>query len=374
MSARRFSLISALLMTAALLYILPWLWRATAPADTNRMDERLRPARARTLTVWVTKGEDEKLLSAACAAFERANEGVRVFLRAVGEEEWTSPDAVMPDVALFTTGSIVTPEKLLLPLSDAEGLVEGADSIGMSGGVRYAVPLWFSPNVLSLPGEWFETASTPAPTSLLGGERMDAVDGRPAVIEGEALDWRTLLSPGALTLPEGVALEQLMLLCPDSLRGELAALLDAPSPSDSWPSPASRGAPTPVTAGARVVTLGQHLSAAGAGEGRVACPLLPAVSERVRLAAVCREGDDASAFLRFLLQEEAQSMTLAYGLIPLTGAGDASEPVTRAFLESVREGVVLPNAFAHTLEELRALCLDAFARAADPVQTLLQLR
>lgn len=368
MSTRRLSLICALLLTAALLYMLPWLWRAMTPADTNRMDERLRPVRTRTLTVWLIKGgmEDGGLISSACSAFERANEGARVFLRTVGEDEWTGPDAVLPDVMLFTTGSVIAPEKVFIPLSGAEGLVEGAASIGMSGGTQYAVPLWFAPNLLSLPEEWFETPSTPAPTSLLGGEE-DVGGGRSDVIEGEALPWRALLSPDALTLPDGVALEQLMNLCPNQLRSELAALC---APAASTPSPA----PTAAALKARVVTLRQHLSAAESGERRVVCLLEPVVSERVRLIAVCREGDDASAFLRFLLEAEQQSAALDYGLLPLTGAGEAAEPVTRALLESVREGAVLPNAFAHTLEELRALCLDAFVRAADPVQTLLKLR
>lgn len=426
MSARRFSLISALLLTAALLYILPWLWRGMQPGDTNRMDERLRPARTRTLTVWLMRGEveDEKLLSAACAAFEKENAGVRVFLRVVGEGEWASPDAVLPDVALFTVGSVVAPEKVFVPLSGVEGLVEGALSAGTSGGVCYAAPLWFAPNVLSLPGEWFsQSRATPAPTSLLGGEDMGAEEELPGVLDAEALPWQTLLSPGALTLPNGVALEQLLFMCPISLRSELSALsragasatatsgpasgagaqatassirasgVGAPTSASSsgratgataapsaasWSTsvPVSRSAPTPtpVALQARVMTLARHLSAVKAGERRVACALSPVISERVRLAAVCREGDDARAFLRFLLSEAQQAAALSHGLMPLTGAGEAAEPLTGAMLTIVKEGAALPNAFAHTLEELRALCLDGFARGADPVETLLRLR
>jgi glucan phosphorylase len=53
------------------------------------------------------------------------------------------------------------------------------------------------------------------------------------------------------------------------------------------------------------------------------------------------------------------------------GIGDA---LTGALLARYRESMVLPNAFAHTAQEREAICLDAFLRAADPVETLLRLR
>ena len=39
-----------------------------------------------------------------------------------------------------------------------------------------------------------------------------------------------------------------------------------------------------------------------------------------------------------------------------------------------RPPMTLPNAFSHTAQEMQSLCLDAFLRSADPVETLLRLR
>ena len=52
----------------------------------------------------------------------------------------------------------------------------------------------------------------------------------------------------------------------------------------------------------------------------------------------------------------------------------AADALTAALLARYREGMTLPNAFAHTAQEREAICLDAFLRAADPVETLLRLR
>ena len=98
MRGRRASLLLSLLMTAALIYLLPGIMSGLGSGDGNRMDERLRPARMRTLTVWLMPGgvNDRKLLNQACAAFEKQQSGVRVFLRTVTAEEWTAADAVRP--------------------------------------------------------------------------------------------------------------------------------------------------------------------------------------------------------------------------------------------------------------------------------------
>ena len=145
---RHAGVLSALLLTCALFCALPGL--ARLPQDVSRADESLRPSRLRTLTVWLMPGDvgDRKLLNAACAAFEKQNDGARVFLRVVTADEFTAESAVLPDVALFETGDIAIPEKLFVPLADAS-------SSGRFAGVGYARALWLAPNMLSLPAEWF---------------------------------------------------------------------------------------------------------------------------------------------------------------------------------------------------------------------------
>lgn len=267
----------------ALIYLLPGIMSGLGSGDGNRMDERLRPARMRTLTVWLMPGgvNDRKLLNQACAAFEKQQPGVRVFLRTVTAEEWTAADAVLPDVALLATGSLNIPERVLVPLAG----IEEAGASGRSGGVTYALPLWLEANVLSFPTAWIASASTaqPAPSALLASpppERMDS-----GMIAAEDLPWRKLLEPGVLALPEGVALQQLMFLCPVQIRGELAALGERPEGAEVQ---------------ARVCTLGEHLAAVRGGEARTACLLAPAVSDRVRYAAIARDGEDARAFVDML--------------------------------------------------------------------------
>lgn len=356
MSARRAGLLSALLATAALLCAMPGLWRGAMRADSNRMDERLRPPRTRTLTVWLLPGgvDDRKLLNEACAAFEKEAGDVRVFLRTVDAQELMAADAVLPDVALMACGSLTEPERALLPLS-----VDGEmDASGRSGGVWYAMPLWLAPNVLSLPAEWLRAQPAPQADSLLGAPAPPEEEDGGGELEAAALPWRRLLGEKGLALPKGVALQQLMFACPVSIRGELAAL-----------------AHTDATEGqARVCTLSQHLARKQAGEAVEAYALMPCVSDCVRYIALCRDGRDARAFAAFLAGEAVQARTTAYGLLPAQGEAEACDALTNTLLARYRESMTLPNAFAHTAQEREAICRDAFLRAADPVETLLRLR
>ncbi len=363
MSARRWSLLCSLLLTAVLLYAFPELVSGSLRRDPNRMDVRLRPARTRTLTVWVMRGgvEDQRLLNEACTAFEDSHKGVRVFLRAVGAEDWASPDAVLPDVALLATGSLTAPERFLLPLASDHS----DEPSGCWQGQRYAIPLWLEPSVLSLPQSWLETgdrpAATPTPDALirLATPTPDAKAEAPgASLAADALPWRRLLAPGALRLGSGVALQQLAYTCPAALRGELRAQTQA----------------EPLAQQAQVLTLQQHLAQVRGGAALAACPLLPATSDRVRYAALCRDGADARAFLRFL-REEIMPRAAAFALLPAQGdVPPDADPLTRELAALYTGSLALPNAFSHAAQERQSLCMDAFLRGSDPVETLLRLR
>ena len=110
------------------------------------------------------------------------------------------------------------------------------------------------------------------------------------------------------------------------------------------------------------------------GEARTACLLAPAVSDRVRYAAIARDGEDARAFVDMLASGDWQAQAAAMDMVPALVQDGAANEMTHAALERFSQGMTLPNAFSHTAEELRSLCLDAFLRAADPVETLLRLR
>lgn len=381
MTTRRTGLITALLLTAALLLCMPGLWRSVVSLGGGRVDDRLRPARQRTLTVWLLPGDmgDREVIVRACAAFEKQRPGARVFLRVVSADEFAAENAVLPDVALFETGALQRPEALFLPLAD-----EGEPS-GQSGGVCYALPLWMHANVLSLPLGWFgrEAPQTRQPSLLASATPAPAREAQ-TLLDPADVPWGLLTQGGALQKPpRGVALQQLLFSCPQSLRAELAAAylgrqtstpVDTPAPEGLETTlPLARGptaTPKPdLSRPARVQTLEQHLRAVQNGEPLCACVLTPAVSDQVRYAAMCRDGEDARAFVRYL-REEADPLSLGYLPAREVAGGDA---LTQRALE-IYATRTLPNAFAHTREELLSLCEDAFSRLEDPVMTLLRLR
>lgn len=376
---RHAGVLGALLVTAALMCAMPGLLRM--PAPEGRADARLRPARLRTLTVWLMPGDvgDRKLLGELCAAFEKERDGVRVFLRVVTADEFTGENAVLPDVALFETGDIAVPEQLFLPLADA------ADASGSFAGVQRAVPLWLAPHVLSIPQSWLREAAphTPRPQSLLAAATAVPQEEPDRVLFPDAVPWAMLLQPGAVEKPEGVGWQQLLASCPQEMRPQLSAavlghLQPTPTPAADRVTtlPASRGAsPTPlpaISAPARVETLSAHQARLSKGEALAACLLTPAVSHRVRYAALCRASEDAQAFVQFLLAH--QPSALAHGLIPPGCSAAHPDALTQALVDAFRKPGTLPNAFAHTRQEILQWCADGFARGEDPVRTLLSLR
>ena len=169
---RRGAVLSALLLTALLLYLWPGLLKGLWTDTDNRMAGELRPAQRRTLTLWWLPGEmgDQRCISRLCTRLEKETPGLRVFLRRADAAELTVPDALLPDAVLFGTGDVVNPEQLFLPLTLSED--DGNLSSGKSGGETYALPLWYEENVLSVPNGWLEEDGTPTvtvqPHSLLG--------------------------------------------------------------------------------------------------------------------------------------------------------------------------------------------------------------
>ena len=81
---RRGAVLSALLLTALLLYIWPGLLQGLWTEEDNRMADELRPAQRRTLTLWWIPGEmgDQRCISRLCTRLEKETPGLRVFLPA----------------------------------------------------------------------------------------------------------------------------------------------------------------------------------------------------------------------------------------------------------------------------------------------------
>lgn len=343
MKTRRMGLITALLLTAALFVYWPGLMRTLVSRDASRADESLRPPKLRTLTVWTvgSAADDRQLIASACAAFEKQHPGTRIFLRSGSAEELRQKDAVLPDAVLFDAGTIPDPQGLFIPLSDASA------PSGMYAGSCYAVPLWLSPNVLCFPAQWMEAqpVNTPAPRSLLGVSTPQPTDGEPRVVP-----WAQIAQ--SLDRPDGVALQQLLITCPAQYRRQLGG----------------------STAGeSRVLSLRAFIRSLADGQKLHGVVLSPAVSDRVRMGALCRDTEEGAAFLRFVHTQCAQQAAQS-GLVCPGQTADAPDAYTQEAIRLFASVHTLPNAFAHTREELRQRCLQAFLRMDDPVQTLLTLR
>ncbi|MDD3334354.1 MAG: hypothetical protein PHI98_02445 [Eubacteriales bacterium] len=362
---RRSGLLSALLLTAALFCAMPGLLRSFESTDANRMDERLRPAETRTLTVWVLGDElkDGGLLSSLCSDFEKEHRGLRVFLRRVTPEELEKEEAVLPELVFFQTGELISPERWFKPILQTEGIDPNALLSGQSGGSLYAVPLWFSPNVLSIPAQWLkDSGAAPAVTEppSFFGLATSAPEIKPKeTLTLETLPWSKLLASGALWIQQGIGAQQMLFVCPDGLENELIA-------AQSQQSADAKAA--------RAWSLKAHGTAVKAGEALEAVPLLPAVSDQVRYLSFCKDSEDAKKLLTYLVTPAVQAKAQEAGYLAVSGNAPAYSLLQQHLKESYQSGLLFPNAFAHTRQELNALCRDSLLRRVDPVETLLKLR
>lgn len=350
----RGGVLAALLLTALMLCAMPGLVRSQLN-DTGRTDERLKPAPARTMVVWVTSWgtEDGKLISGLCSAFEKQQPGLRIYLRKAAPEELYAADGVLPDVVLHRTGDILSPEDALLPLAAPKGYPEAALYSGRSRGVQYALPLWYSPTLLSLPADWTVVQTVAdAPYFQLQTPTPSAA---PPSLTADNLPWERLMESGKIYSENGVGLLQLLNLCPDRLCQKLRSC-----------QPVLEDIPAQEAA---VCSLRKHLSL---GEERQALALRPATGQQARYASLCQESEDAKDFLQFLLT--AQDTVMAADFAPVAADGAEAGGLLSRLLDLAKEGLYLPNAFALPMSEINSLCLQAFATGDDPVATLLRLR
>lgn len=104
----------------------------------------LLPERERAvLRVWVTETFTGSLscVTRAAQRFEKDNPGVNVRVRRAQADEYTAPDAVLPDVALYMPGIFSAPETLFVPLAE-DGRVRAAYlSAGKWQDTLYGLPV-----------------------------------------------------------------------------------------------------------------------------------------------------------------------------------------------------------------------------------------
>lgn len=226
---------------------------------------------------------------------------------------------------------------------------------------------------------------TPAPSSFfqLGvpapGEAGQAQEGE-QLPQASDIPWKALV-PDGLPAPKGMALQQLLSMCPEHLRGAMVQGVAGQKDQASRPGPtpaqgpAARGkAQTAPPPSARVLSLAACRKALAAGEALIPFPMTPAASEQALFIGLCRDSEPGRALLAQLFSQEAREGLAAFHLLPTVPTSLPSDSLYGSLGALYANSPLLANAFEHTRQELEALCLDGFIRQADPVETLLRLR
>ncbi len=394
---QRTTTLCCLLLTAALLAAMPGLLSSLSQQDGQRMSPRLRPSKAQPLVIWLLRDPTDsgKHLRKQIALFEQANPSARVFLRNGDAQDLLAENAVLPDVVLFAPGDLLSPGQVLLPLVATHSLSPALLLAGQSALTQYALPLWFSPNLLAVPSSLLPPAlvATPQPTASsffalstpLPQADAPQTQEVPALPDTSSLPWEIFVTQGALALPQGVALQQLLSMCPLPKREALVRALTA-QPAPALPTPsaapsaqvrgASRSAGATPTAITRVLSLAAYRSAEASGQALLPFAMTPATTEHALFVGLCKDNSLSRSFVTYLLSPAAAEGLYAQGLLPASPivsfpGGDA---LYAQLVTLYAANPLLPNAFEYRLQELHALCLDAFTRLQDPVETLLRLR
>ncbi len=366
-------MLCCLLLTALLLLALPGLTETLTARDPTRVSDRLRPAKQRTLTVWMIGDRTESLgwVKARLAAYEKAHPGARVYLRSADESELYAENAALPDAALFA--ALSAPERALLPITGAPDCRADAIAAGRAAGTLYAAPLCYAPSVLAVPTALLPVReNAPPPSAAAPKSYFSFAPATPDPVQPKTtprpdeIPWAALVE--RLSAPEGAALQQLSAMCPADARAGLISAL-----AKQWNAGGERKSPVAETA-ARVLTVAAYRRALAAGEALTGFAMTPAACDRALLCGVT--GEDGAALMRWLLSEESQAALAGYGLYPTRPgaphpAESAAERETSALYASA---LLLTNAFSHTVKERDALCRSAFTSGNDPVETLLRLR
>ena len=138
------------------------------------LPERLPGAEApqrRLVRVWVCSsvGGGESWLRQSLKAWEKKNPGIMTFLRVVTTDELTREGTVLPDVLLYTPGTLTAPQEWFVPLNNVAGIREPLLRAGRWQNQQYALPLCYAGYALAIDSAAEpQPAATPAPTTLLG--------------------------------------------------------------------------------------------------------------------------------------------------------------------------------------------------------------
>ena len=300
--------LAALLLAAAL----GWLLLHTAvhsPAALSGGQERT------LLRIWTVSavGGGESWLKEQLRLFERKHPGVMTYLRAVSPDELTNPEAVLPDLVLYTPGTFAAPEEYFAPLAAPGALREPLLRCGRWKGQQYGLPLCWGGYVLCIDGALEpEGASTPAPTTLLGRPAATPeASASPQSYPYEA----AMAAAVPLAAPGGCGTLALCCLLEQSLRPPLPE--GFASPAEVYAAFRSRSCASAVLTTGQLTAL---TSLASSGKGFAYRVMVPGqvITDQIWLGSVIRGAEDSAApeLLAFLTGREAQQGLSSQGLYP----------------------------------------------------------
>ncbi|MGN0972411.1 MAG: hypothetical protein ACI4OY_10670, partial [Aristaeellaceae bacterium] len=298
--------LTSLLLTCALGWLLARI-SVPSPAALSGGPERT------LLRIWAVSsvGGGESWLKEQLRLFERKTPGVMTYLRAVSPDELAEPEAVLPDLVLYTPGTFTAPEEYFAPLAAPDGLREPLLRCGRWQGEQYGLPLCWGGYVLCIDGALEpEGASTPAPTTLLG--RPAATPEASASPQPYPYD-AAMADAVPLSAPGGCGTLALCCLLEKSLRPPLPE--GFATPAEVYAAFRSRGCATAVLTTGQLTALASLTSAGKGFAYRVMAPG-QIITDQVWLGSVIRgaEASAAPSLLAFLTGREAQQRLSSQGL------------------------------------------------------------
>lgn len=292
MKLRPLVCIIALLLTGLTL----WFAFHTTPVRST-LPGAEAPAR-HLLRIWVCSsvGGGESWLRDCLKSWEKQNPGAMTFLRVVSPEELTRPDAVLPDVLLYTPGTITAPQELFVPLSNAVGIREPLLRAGRWQMQQYGLPLCYAGYALAIDSSIEpELAVTPSPTTLLG-KPAATVAPQATVTPGLPENVQPLAPKGCGLFTLGCLMEQ---------RPPLESTLTT---AEVYRQFQSRQTP------AALLTTGQITALSGAFPFRVLTPG-EVITDQVWLGSIFPKADaTAASLLAYLTSTECQKKLTQQGL------------------------------------------------------------
>jgi len=274
------------------------LWQAMLVRPQQEHLPGAESAQRQLIRIWVCSsvGGGESWLRECLKTWEKQNPGAMTFLRTVSPEEIAREDAVLPDMLLYTPGSITAPQEFFAPLSNVSGIREPLLRAGRWQMQQYGLPLCYAGYALAIDSSAEpHLAVIPAPTTMLGKPAATA-DPQATATPGMPENITPLAPKGCGLFTLGCLMEQQPPLEGTLTTGEVYRQFQARQ------SPAA------------LLTTGQITALQSVFPFRVMTPG-EVITDQVWLASVFPKADESAAdLLAYLTSAECQKKLTQQGL------------------------------------------------------------